>query len=161
LVRATLDRIVGRSYGLVEFMIVTGIIALLAAGAGPVYESYVRSARTVEAKMIASSLWTALRSHAMTTCGNTVTVSTAYTRAGLDVTGATNSARWLVSHGHVNTVMMHCSTGAFTPDGDIFTISGGAKDVEAIRVKLVHVASGTPPSRLLCSTDSGTSFIDC
>jgi hypothetical protein len=86
LVRAMLDRIVGRTYSLVEFMIVTLIIALLAAGASPVYEGYVQSARTVEGQVIATSLWTALRVQATGACGTAVAIFTAYPRAGLDVT---------------------------------------------------------------------------
>ena len=142
-------------------MVVTAIIGLLAAGAKPVYQGYVLAGRSVEGKMVASSLWTAIRAHATVACGNTVAVSTAYGKAGFDTTGTTTSARWLVAHGHFNTVTMDCSTGTLQPDGDVFVISGKSEEVERIRVKLVHVAMGTPPSRLLCSNDSGATFIDC
>ena len=59
-----LSRIVGRTFTLAEFMILTLIIASLAAGARPVYLGYVRSARMVEGQLIATSLWTALRAQA-------------------------------------------------------------------------------------------------
>ena len=161
LVRTMLYRIVGRTYSFVEFMIVTLIIALLAAGASPVYEGYVRSARMVEGQVIATSLWSALQAQATGTCGSAVAIFTAYARAGLDVTGATSTARWLVTHGHINAITMDCTSGIIKPDGDVFTVGGGTDEIKAIRVKLVHVASATPPLRLYCSNDSGVSFTDC
>jgi type II secretory pathway pseudopilin PulG len=161
LVRMMLHRIVGRTYSFVEFMIVTLIIALLAAGASPVYEGYVRSARMVEGQFIATSLWTALRTQATGACGTAISLVTAYGRAGLDVTGATGTARWLVTHGHFNAITMDCASGVIKPDGDVFTISGGADEIKAVRVRLVHVASATPTLRLYCSNDSGVSFTDC
>jgi len=161
LVRTVLHRTVGRTYSLVEFMLVTLTFALLAAAASPVYLGYVRSAKMVEGQLIAASLSTALRTQATGACGTAVALFTAYARAGLDVTGATGSARWLVTHGHFNAITMDCASGVIKPDGEVFTISGGADEIKAIRVKLVHVASATPPLRLYCSSDSGVSFTDC
>jgi len=134
---------------------------LLAAGASPVYRGYVRSAKMVEGQLIATSLWSALRAQATGACGTAIALFTAYARAGLDVTGAAGTARWLVTDGHGNAVTMDCSSGVLKPDGDVFTISGGTDEIRAIRVKLVHVASATPSLRLYCSSDSGVSFTDC
>jgi hypothetical protein len=56
---------------------------------------------------------------------------------------------------------MDCVTGAIRADGDVFTVSGAAGDISAIRVKLSYAASGAPAGRLRCSTDGGVSFTDC
>ena len=38
---------------------------------------------------------------------------------------------------------------------------GTASDVNFIRVQMNYVATDNPPARLRCSTDSGTTFVDC
>ena len=160
-VRAFLVRATGRSMSLIEIMLIVLIIAALAAGAGPLYRGYSLDAKTTEAKVLAGSLWTAVSSRAMTGCGVIVSVASSYQRAGLDTTGTSTPPRWMVASGGGNPVVADCATGAISPSGDLFMISGVADDVASIRVKLYHSAAGTPPSRLLCSVDGGTSFIDC
>jgi hypothetical protein len=90
-----------------------------------------------------------------------VPVAASYVKAGLDATGTTVPARWIVASGGSDPVAADCSTGVITPAGDMFMISGVADDVSSIRVKLHHSATATPPSRLQCSVDAGISFMDC
>jgi prepilin-type N-terminal cleavage/methylation domain-containing protein len=148
-----------RGFTLIELLIVILIVGILAAVATPLYLGYIKDAKTAEAKAIAGSLWTAIQSNAIATCGNGTNVADAYPKAGLAVDGTTTPARWSVAPGGAITVA--CASGAITPDETVFTISGTAADVNFIRVQLVYAAANNPPSRLRCSTDSGTTFVDC
>ena len=150
-----------RGFSLIEVTVVLMILGALLVSAAPVYLGYAQDAKAVEAKMLAGSLWTAVTSHAIAACGTAVTVSAGYSKAGLESTGATTPARWSVSGGGSNAMTVDCTTGAITPDGDVFTISGTASDVSAIRVTLNYTAGATPPSRLRCSGDRGLTFTDC
>ncbi len=151
----------GRGFGLLELMVVVVIIAILTTAAAPVYRGYAQDARAVEAKLVAASLWSAVTANALGACGTGVAVSAGYARAGLSATGTTTPARWAVTDGGSDSITMDCVTGAITRDGDLFTISGTAGDISAIRVKLTYARAGTPPARLRCSTDGGSSFADC
>jgi Tfp pilus assembly protein PilE len=159
--RATFNYVVGRSFGVVELVVVALIVAALAGEATRAYEGYAQLARTVEGKMLAGALWTAIHTHATSVCGSAVVVSTMFPRAGLDTSGASGSARWAVSHGAFNAIMVDCVTGAISPNGEIFTIRGQAKDVSALGVKLTYAAAAAPPAQIHCTTDGGASFDEC
>ena len=159
-IRDFVVRATGRSMSLLELMIVVFIIAIVAVGAGPIYRGYTLDAKTTEAKLLASSLWTAVTSRALATCGQPTPVASVYRRAGLDATGTAVAARWMVVAGG-SSPTIDCATGALSPEGDVFTLMGLADDVGAIRVKLIYSAESTTPSRLACSIDAGASFTDC
>ena len=137
------------------------IVGILAAVATPLYLGYIKDAKTAEAKAVAGSLWTAIQSNAIASCGNAVPIKDAYQKAGLTPEGKTNPARWEVTGG-ASPVSVACVDGAITPDGTVFTIKGTTADVNFIEVKLAYAAAGTPPSRLQCNTGgSGGTFVDC
>src|SRR5262245_47597750 len=150
----------GHGVNVIELMLVLVITAALASRAAPIYLDYARSAKTAEAKALAGLLWTGVTGHALTACGKPAVVSNGYARAGLSTAGSTTPARWSVS-ADSKTITIDCDTGAITPDGDVFVISGTASDVTAIRVKLTHLATSTPTARLQCSGNAGVSFTDC
>jgi prepilin-type N-terminal cleavage/methylation domain-containing protein len=151
-----------QGFTLIELLIVILIVGILAAVATPLYLGYIKDAKTAEAKAVVGSLWTAVQSNAIGSCGNASKVTDAYPKAGLDSTGQTNPVRWSVSGGGGNTLTVDCSTGAYAASAsDVFTIKGVSTDVNFIQVKLVYNAAGTPPSKLQCSVDSGASFVDC
>ena len=54
-----------------------------------------------------------------------------------------------------------CADGAISPNQTVFTIAGTTSDVNFVRVRLEYASTGNPPSKLRCSTDSGTTFVDC
>ena len=148
-----------RGFTLIELLIVILIVGILAAVATPLYLGYIKDAKTAEAKAVAGSLWTAVQSNAIASCGTGVTVDNAYPKAGLTATGTTTPARWSVTP--VTTVTVACADGAITAGPTVFTIAGTSSDVSFIRVSLAYAAGSNPPSRLRCSTDTGTTFIDC
>jgi len=148
-----------RGFTLIELLIVILIVGILAAVATPLYLGYIKDAKTAEAKAVAGSLWTAIQSNAIGRCGNAVTLAEAYPKAGLSSSGATNPARWTATG--TGTVTVDCATGTMTAGSPVFTVTGVPADVSFIRVRLAYAAGGNPPSRLQCSTDSGTSFVDC
>lgn len=149
-----------RGFTLIELLIVILIVGILAAVATPLYLGYIKDAKTAEAKAVAGSLWTAVQSNAIGRCGNAVPITEAYPKAGLSSPGgATNPARWTATG--AGTVTVDCATGMMTAGPTVFTVTGGPADVSFIRVQLNYVSSNNPPSRLRCSTDSGTTFVDC
>ncbi len=154
------SRVTSPGFTIIELVVVLMIIGVLAAAASPIYLGYVRDAKTTEAKGVAAALWTAVTTNALSACGAPATVAAGYPKAGLDTTGSTVPARWSATGGS-NSITTDCATGAITPDGDVFTIIGVATDISEVRVKFVYAASGTPPSRLRCSTNAGSSFGDC
>jgi len=151
----------GRDQGftLIELLIVILIVGILAAVATPLYLGYIKDAKTAEAKAVAGSLWTAVQSNAIGSCGSPSPVTSGYPKAGLSSAGTTTPPRWSVTPG--GDVTVACSDGAISPDQTVFTVAGTAADVTFVRVQLVYSATGTPPSKLQCSTDSGTTFVDC
>jgi prepilin-type N-terminal cleavage/methylation domain-containing protein len=150
-----------RGFTLVELAIVMLVIGILAVSAIPLYHSYLQEARTVEAKTLAGALWTALTSSAVAGCGADTIVAAGFLRAGLDPAGATSPPRWQVVSGASNHVTVDCASGAYTLDGDVFTVGGVASDVSAIQVKLSYRPGESPPTRLRCSLDGGTAWTDC
>jgi prepilin-type N-terminal cleavage/methylation domain-containing protein len=148
-----------KGFTLIELLIVILIVGILAAVATPLYLGYVKDAKTAEAKAVAGSLWSAVQSTAIANCNNATTVSSAFAKAGLSPAGATAPARWSATGGGALTV--NCSDGAYSPNGNLFEVSGTASDVNFIRVRLVYNSGANPPSRLECSTDSGSNYSPC
>ena len=149
-----------QGFTLIELLIVILIVGILAAVATPLYLGYVKDAKTAEAKGVAGSLWTSVQANAIANCGVATAVTTGYAKSGFSSTGTTSPARWTVTPGGDMTVV--CNTGAIGPDETVFTISGaGTADVDFVRVQLVYAAGSHPPSKLRCSTDGGTTFVDC
>jgi Tfp pilus assembly protein PilE len=157
---ATRNGIAGR-FRIAELISVSLVVAVFAVGASRTYQDYARIARTVEGKVLAASLWTAVQAHAGAVCGSAVVVSTMFSKVGLDSTGTNGSARWAVTQGAYNAVMADCATGAISPRGEVFAIRGLAMDVSSIGVKLTYSAAGAPSAQLLCTTDGGASFTEC
>lgn len=151
-----------RGFTLIELLVTVLIVGILASVAIPLYQGYVADAKTSEAKSVSGALWTALQADAQTQCGVARAVNTAYTRAGLTAAGATTPARWAVSAGGTNTLTVACATGAYTVSAaPLFTIDGTAVDVDPLQARLQYDATATPPSRLECSQDAGTSWRAC
>jgi prepilin-type N-terminal cleavage/methylation domain-containing protein len=150
----------GREQGftLIELLIVVLIVGILAAVATPLYLGYVKDAKSAEGKAVAGALWTAAQSNALANCGSAVEVSGAYGKAGLDATGLTSDGRWQASA--TGQLTVNCSTGAYSADGDKFTITGAKPDVSPIAIKLNYTAAKNPPSQLLCALD-GSTFSNC
>ena len=148
-----------RGFTLIELLIVILIVGILAAVATPLYLGYIKDAKTAEAKALAGSVWTALQGVANAGCNKAVPITDALPKAGLDQSGKTADSRWTVNTGGSLTV--NCTTGAVSGGSPLFTVTGAAKDVNFIQVKMNYDASGTPPAKLQCSTDSGATFVDC
>ena len=163
LARLSANRQWNRGFTLIELLIVNLIVGILAAVATPLYLGYIKDAKTAEAKAVAGSLWTAVQSNAIASCGNAALVSEAFPKAGLSKAGATNPARWTATG--AGTVTVDCATGAITTSpATVFTVAGVAADVSFIQVEMNYDSSKNPPSRLRCSTDSGGTggtFVDC
>ena len=149
-----------QGFTLIELLIVILIVGILAAVATPLYLGYIKDAKTAEAKALAGSLWTSVQSIGIANCGQDTAVSKGFPKAGLDSSGVSAPVRWSVSGG-ANTMQVNCNTGAYTVTSPLFTVTGTGADVNFIRVQLVYSATGTPPSKLQCSTDSGASLVDC
>ncbi len=150
-----------RGFTLIELLIVILIVGVLAAVATPLYLGYVKDAKTVEAKTVAGSLWTSVLNNATAGCGGPSPVSNGFAKAGLTSTGTTTPARWSVASG-APTLTVDCITGGFTlSTPTLFNLTGTAADVNFVQVQFVYSATDTPPARLQCSTDGGTSFADC
>jgi hypothetical protein len=137
------------------------LAGFLVAVSAPPYLDYVRDAKTVEARFLARSLWTAIQSHAMASCGAPSRVSQGYSSAGFDNAGSTVPARWRVVAAGGATVTLDCTTGTISADQDVFTIAGIGSDVDSIRVRLAYATAARPPMHLTCSVDSGSSFKQC
>src|SRR5262245_38083222 len=159
LARALRSRDWNQGFTLIELLIVILIVGIVAAVATPLYLGYIKDAKTAEAKAVAGSLWTAVQSNAIGNCGNAVTIASAYPKAGLTAGGATTPTRWSVAAG--GDVTGACATGAISPDQDVFTVKGTSTDVNFVWVKLAYAAGSNPPSRLKCSVDSGTTWVEC
>ena len=64
-----------RGFTLIELLIVILIVGILAAVATPLYLGYIKDAKTAEAKAVAGSLWTAVQSNAIGSCGTPVPIA--------------------------------------------------------------------------------------
>jgi Tfp pilus assembly protein PilE len=159
--RALSGRVIGSGFNLIALLILLSILGIFAARATPGYLTYAKDAKTVEARLLAGSLWGAVTGNATGTCGAPAAVTAGYPKAGLDSTGSTIPARWSVIATGTTAVTVDCFTGTITPDGELFLITGTAADVNSIRVKLNHRSANTSPWQLQCSSDAGISFRDC
>ena len=160
--RALSGQVIGSGFNLLALMILVVILGVVfAAGATTAYFTYGTDAKTVQAKLLAGSLWRVVTLNALGACGAPADLTAGYAKAGLDSTGSTIPARWSVIAANDKTVTADCSTGALAPDGDLFVITGTAVDVNSIRVRLNHRSATAPPWQLQCSTDAGRSFHDC
>jgi hypothetical protein len=137
------------------------LAGFLVAISAPPYLGYLQDARTMEATLLARSLWTVIQSHAMASCGTPSRVSQGYSSAGLNNAGSTVPVRWRVAAGGATTVTLDCATGTISPDQDVFTIAGVESDVDSIRVRLAYTTAASPSTHLTCSVDSGSSFKPC
>jgi type IV pilus assembly protein PilA len=150
-----------QGFTLIELLIVILIVGVLAAVATPLYLGYVKDAKTAEAKTVVGSLWTSVLNNATANCGVPSPVSAGYSKAGLTSTGATTPARWSVPSGAA-TLTVDCVSGAFSLSlSTLFTLTGTTTDVNFVQVQFVYSSTGTPPSKLQCSTDGGATFVDC
>ena len=149
-----------RGFTLIELLIVILIVGILAAVATPLYLGYIKDAKTAEAKAVAGSLWTAVQSNAIASCGTAVTVANAYPKAGLTAGGTTTPARWSVTPG-TGTSPWRARTAPSRRARPCSRSPAPSTDVSFIRVRLAYAAASNPPSRLECSTDSGGTFVDC
>ncbi len=144
--------------GLLLGILLAGFVVAVSV---PPYLGYVRDAKTVEARLLARSLWTVIQIHAIASCGTPSRVSQGYSRAGFNTAGSTVPARWWVAAGGATTVTLDCTTGTISADQDVFTIAGVGSDVDFIRVRLAYASAASPPMHLTCSVDSGSSFKEC
>ena len=149
-----------RGFTLIELLIVILIVGILAAVATPLYLGYIKDAKTAEAKAVAGSLWTAIQSNAIGSCGNAVTIARCLPEGGAH-DGRCDDSRALVGERTVRPSPSRVRTGAITAGPTVFTIDGTRPDVSFIQVQLTYDAHQNPPSRLQCSTDSGATFVDC
>jgi len=148
-----------RGFTLIELLIVVLIVGILAAVAVPLYLGYIKDAKMTEGKSVAGALWTSAQANSLASCGGAgVNVSTSYARAGLDTSGKTADGRWQA--GTTSSLIVDCTTGAYTPAGDKFTITGLASDLAPLVVKLNFNSALTPPARLQCASD-GVTFVNC
>jgi len=143
-----------QGFTLIELLIVILIVGILAAVAAPIYLGYVKDAKTAEGKAVAGSLWTAVQSNGIASCGTAVTSASGWAKAGLTTTGTTTPARWQATD--LGTLTVNCTTGAFTVTSPLFTIAGTASDVNFISIGLFYNAAGTPPSVLRCNESGAT-----
>ena len=142
-----------QGFTLIELLIVVLIVGILAAVATPIYLGYVKDAKTAEGKAIAGSVWTALQSNAIGTCGVASAVSAAYPKAGLSAAGVTTPDRWSVVSG-TPTLTVSCTDGAYTASTPLlFVLQGTVADNDFIRITLHYAPAGIPPSVLRCTTD--------
>jgi prepilin-type N-terminal cleavage/methylation domain-containing protein len=149
-----------RGFTLLELLITSLIVGILAAVATPLYLGYVRDARASEGKTVAGSLWVATQALAMTRCGIPIQLRHGFDMAGLRANGETPDGRW-TAQGDDNTILVDCQDGHYTTPGTVFTLVGQAADVQFARVRLLYRTEDTPPAHLECSTDSGQSFRPC
>ena len=103
---------------------------------------------------MAGSLWTAVQSNGMGSCGTAVTSASGWAKAGLSTTGATNPARWQATD--LGTLQVDCTSGAYTVSSPLFTIAGTAADVNFISIGLFYNAANAPPATLRCNTVGAT-----
>ena len=144
-----------RGFTLIELLIVVLIVGILAAVATPIYLGYIKDAKTAEGKAIAGSLWTAVQSNGIGTCGVGASVSAAYPKAGLSTAGATTPARWSENTAGGGTLTVDCTSGAYTASASpLFVIAGTATDVNFVQIGLFYTAGGTPPSVLRCNVNA-------
>jgi len=148
---------------MLEVLIVTLVIGILAAAAVGIYLGYANAASVEEGKQIAGKLWTSVQSNAIGACGTAQTVAGGFAAAGFTAAGATTPARWTVDTGSTNTLTVSCLNGSYaTNSPTFFLLRGTTADISSLRVQVNYIPTGGPPNvTMTCSTDSGTSFVPC
>src|SRR5262252_9821521 len=121
-----------RGFTLIELLIVILIIGILAAVAAPLYLGYIKDAKTAEGKSVAGALWTSVQAQGVAACGTSVSVSTAYPRAGFDSGGTTTDGRWKATT--AGSITVDCASGAITPGGSpVFVLDAQKADISPIK----------------------------
>ncbi len=140
-------------FTLIELLIVILIVGILAAVAMPLYLGYVSDAKTVEAKSLIGSMWTALRGCAQVNAGFACTTESQFGRIGLGIGGATPDGRWTIRPG--NTVVMSPTTNVYTLTGGVLATGAAGTDVDSLLVELVYNVLNNPPGSFLCTVGAG------